>query len=156
MSNVIDCDPGQTNLWLKAYFEEDVNNNVFPHSNLHVAKVSRFFCGYDDCQECSHIPFYEQNESLVEKLILCRTCQIDPYMLEYFFHEVCSELFHVDDDKKDHERYPFNLSEIEAKNRNDFLLKTSHYDLEAYQKGLKNVVCTRTVNCILYKGANWD
>ena len=127
---------------LRAY-SDDIKIYSFSKSYLHVEPVSRYFCGYDDCQECSRISFYEQNESLVKKLIFCRTCQSNPHILEHYFHKVCSEIFHVDE-KKDHLMYPVDLSKIDPNSRHDFLLTTKHYDLEVYQERASKVCSKHT------------
>ena len=121
---------------LKAY-SEDVKNYSFSKSHLHVEPVSRYFCGYDDC-DCSRIPFYEQDHSLVKKIIFCRTCQNDPLIMEHYFHDECSKKFHVDE-KEDHFMIPVDLSKIDRNDRHDFLLNTKHYDLEVYQDGASKV-----------------
>ena len=109
-------------------------DEVFSNSFLHVETVSRFFCGYDDCQESSHISFYEQDDSLVRKLIFCQTCQKDKNVLEPYFHQVCSEKFHGSE-KADHTTKPFDLSTVDAEERHNFFLSKKQYQLEVIKKG---------------------
>ena len=93
-----------------------------------IEPVSKYFCGYDDCNQCQKIPFYDQDDSLIKNLIFCRTCEKDPHTLEHYFHETCSREFHVGD-KADHERTTFDFSKTEQDARKKFLLQTSYGDI---------------------------
>ena len=96
--------------------------------NFIVEPVSRYFCGYDNCNQCQKITFYEQDDSLIKNIIFCRTCEKDPHILEHYFHEICSQEFHVGD-KADHEMTTFDFSKIEQGDRKRFLLQTRYGDI---------------------------
>ena len=114
-------------------------------TNYKIEPVCRYFCGYDDCDQCQNTTFYEQNESLIKNLIFCRSCEKDPYMPEHCFHEPCSTRFHVGN-KADHATVKIDLSKIEPENRRNFLLNSRYEDVHKDRW----IVATVMFFCTLY------
>ena len=103
-------------------------------SNFLVETVSRYFCGFDNCNECERIPFYDQHESLVKQLTFCRTCQMESLTMEPYFHESCSNKFHGTEENADHDLHKVDLSKIHPSQRRDFFIESNCKELEVYQE----------------------
>ena len=96
---------------IKTYFQGFV---IFPKSQILTEKkdhgkfaskdghiyqfdsVCSFTCGAPNCTETDSL------DDTSEDVVLCLTCKDDPSKLEFYFHESCSQVFHVNQ-LKDHQ-----------------------------------------------------